>query len=450
MAWLDFLRIPPASAYMPSLAEIPAAGKARATWAGLAQSPNGGALDESGFWSSAVWTVLTGEADLIDRTLTYEDFYRQQPWVFTVVNKLNRGIGRLPLKTYTLDSQGNRRRSRDGALAKLLRSPWPRATPSAFKQRLVLDMALYGFAIFRKIAKRPTDVPVSLEPLPPIGWRVLSDGRYELTSRRTGQVRTFEPWELLHFQFAGTGDPRGFAPSPLEPLKKTTAILDAAQRLGIAAFKHGGNTPGILTTDAKLAEVQKAADRIATQWAQKHGGVDNAYKTPVLTDGLKWMATGGTLADSAVVEHHRLGREEVCAVYDVPPPIVGILDRATFSNISEQARWLVQHTYSPWGTLIEETAEAQLIAEVPAFAGEFVEFDYAEILRGDLPSRYTAYAQAINAGFKTQNEIRRLENDPPMTDDPDAERLHRPGNLTPMLSAATSPSPAPAPNGAKE
>lgn len=430
----------------PQGAPIPARGeKVQSTWPALAQSPGPADALMPDFWSNAVWTVLTGEADIIDRTLTYDQFYREQPWVFTVINKLNRGIGRLPLKVYTLDSQGNRERVRDSQLAALLRSPWPRATPSRFKQYIVGDMATYGNALLLKVARRPTDIPVSLEPLPPIGWRVLQDGMYELTSPRTGQRRQFEPWQLLHFRFWSPGDLNGFACPPLEPLKRTVAILDAAQRLGIAAFKHGGNTPGILTTDAKLAEVKAAAERIGHEWAQKHGGVDNAYKTPVLTDGLKWQPTGGTLADAAVVDHHRLGREEVCAVYDVPPPIVGILDRATFSNISEQARWLVQHTYAPWGTLIEETIAAHLIDDVPAFAGQFVEFDYAEILKGDISTRYTAYQQAITAGFKTQNEIRRLENDPPDSD-PDADRLHRAGNLTPMLGTP----PAPAANGAKE
>lgn len=431
------------------------APKARATWPTLAQpSPSTGmagpAAEGADFWSSAVWNIIHSEAELIDRSRSYGDFYKEQPWVYTVVNKLNRGIGRLPLKVYRIDGAGNRERVRDSALARLLDAPEPRVTRSLFRQRIVGDLALYGNALLLKVARRPGDAPASLQWVPPIGWSKLADGSYRYTSPRTGQPRDYEPWQLIHYKFWSPEESNGFACAPLEPLRRTVAILDAAQRLGVAAFKHGGNTPGILTTEAKYADVKAAADRIGKEWALKHGGVDNAYKTPVLTDGLKWMATGGSLADAAVVEHHRLGREEVCAVYDVPPPLVGLLDRATFSNITEQARWLVQHTFAPYGTLIEETLAAHLIDGVAAFAGEFVEFDYSEILKGDLPSRYTAYMQAITGGFKTQNEIRKLENDPPMVGDPDADRLHRPGNLTPMLTAPAAAPPAPALNGAKE
>lgn len=423
------------------------APKARDSWPALAQSPYADAGDAGGFWGAPRYVPLVGDTtDILDgRVISYADLYRSQPWVHIVINKLARGIGRLPLKAYGTDAGGGRFRLREAALAQLLERSAPRVTPSAFKQRVVGDLATYGNALYLKVAASERAVPTSLEPVPPIGWRITASGDYEWTSPRTGERTTYDRWRIMHFRFWSPADGNGFACSALEPLRRTIAIEDAAQRLGIAAFRHGGNQPGILSTDQALTPADQ--QRLSAEYNSRHAGADNAYQTPVLHGGLKWQGTGGTMADAAVVEHRRLTREEVCAVYDIPPPIVGILDRATFSNISEQARWLVQHTYSPWATLIEETIAAHLLDGVPAFAGQFVEFDYAEILRGDLPSRYTAYGQAVNAGFLTQNEIRRLENYPPITGDPDADRLHRPGNLTPMPTAAPT---APATNGAKE
>jgi HK97 family phage portal protein len=421
---------PDTATEVPAIAAL-SQRKERATWPRLVQNPLGpvaGAFDD---WSGPTWTNLVADGDdaLALSGLTYADLYRSQPWVYITINKLARGIGRLPLKSYGTDDKGGRFRLRDAALATLLDRVAPRVTPSAFKQRIVGDLATHGNALYLKIARSATSVPTSLEPVPPVGWRVTGSGDYEWTSPRTGERKTYDAWRIMHFRFWSPDDGNGFACAPLEPLRRTLAIEDAAQRLGIAAFRHGGNRPGFLTTDQQVPQAEREV--LTQQWAQRHGGVDNAYRTPVLTGGLHWEGTGGTLAESAVVEHRRLTREEVCAVYDIPPPIVGILDRATFSNISEQARWLVQHTYSPWATLIEETLAAHLLDGVPDFRGQFVEFDYAEVLRGDLPSRYTAYGQAVNAGFLTQNEIRRLENYPPVTDDPDADRLHRPLSLSP-------------------
>jgi phage portal protein BeeE len=52
--------------------------------------------------------------------------------------------------------------------------------------------------------------------------------------------------------------------------------------------------------------------------------------------------------DGELIELRKLNREEACAVYDMPPPMVQILDRATFSNIDEQHQMLYVDTLGPW------------------------------------------------------------------------------------------------------
>ena len=42
------------------------------------------------------------------------------------------------------------------------------------------------------------------------------------------------------------------------------------------------------------------------------------------------------------------------------------------------------------------------------------EFSLDGLLRGDISARYAAYATAVQNGFKTRNEVRQLENDPPL------------------------------------
>ncbi len=54
------------------------------------------------------------------------------------------------------------------------------------------------------------------------------------------------------------------------------------------------------------------------------------------------------------------GWQEVCGAYDVPPPAVHILDRATFSNITEQLRSLYRDTHAPRLKLFEDCFEAEL------------------------------------------------------------------------------------------
>ncbi|MCA1841968.1 MAG: phage portal protein, partial [Actinobacteria bacterium] len=107
----------------------------------------------------------------------------------------------------------------------------------------------------------------------------------------------------------------------------------------------------------------------------------------------------------------RLNREEVCACFDVPPPVVHILDHATYSNITEQMRSLYRDTMAPHLAATESVLDHQL---APDFGGGlYAEFLMDEVLRGAFEARSQAYREAINAGWLQPSEVRALENLPP-------------------------------------
>jgi hypothetical protein len=101
--------------------------------------------------------------------------------------------------------------------------------------------------------------------------------------------------------------------------------------------------------------------------------------------------------------------------------VVQILDRATFSNITEQMRSMYRDTMAPRLRFIESTLEMELrdgrMGEQvePDFSeGVYAEFLMDEVLRGDFEVRVPAIAQAIQTGQLTPNEGRRIENRPPV------------------------------------
>jgi phage portal protein BeeE len=51
--------------------------------------------------------------------------------------------------------------------------------------------------------------------------------------------------------------------------------------------------------------------------------------------------------------------------------MVGILDHASFSNITEQHKMLYQDTLGPWLTMIQEEIALQLIPDFEAKPDEF-------------------------------------------------------------------------------
>jgi hypothetical protein len=60
--------------------------------------------------------------------------------------------------------------------------------------------------------------------------------------------------------------------------------------------------------------------------------------TVVFEEGIKAQVGAALRGGDAVHRVAEVEPEEVCAAYDVPPPVVHILDHATFSNITEQLR----------------------------------------------------------------------------------------------------------------
>jgi phage portal protein BeeE len=89
--------------------------------------------------------------------------------------------------------------------------------------------------------------------------------------------------------------------------------------------------------------------------------------------------------------------------------MIGDLERATFSNIEEQALEFVIYTMRPWLVRWEQSITRSLL--MPWEQQEyFAEFLVDGLLRGNIESRYRAYAVARNWGWISANDVLELEN----------------------------------------
>lgn len=362
-----------------------------------------------------------------DKVASYEKIYRSQLWISVMVNKLSRGIGRLPLKVYAASGElEERERIREGPLADLLARPFEGGSAFDFKSAIIGNLCVYGNAIAPKIRPRPGQPPTELLPSSWGFWTV-QPGKdrpvdWYWFNAKGGQRIPFRPEEVVHWKYWSPG--QGVeGVSPLEPLKDTIKVEDAARRTIVSSYEHGARPVGAYSVQNTLSK--EVAERLRGQLDETYGGVDNAYKIMLMEGGAKWESMSHSLVDSELIPTMKLTREEAAAVYDIPPPIVGILDRATFSNITEQHLMLYMDTMGPPLTMFEETLQVQLIDMEPTMAGQFVEFDLAEVLKGDIKTRYDAYQKA--QWWMTPNEIRSREN-LPRIDDERADALHIPLN----------------------
>jgi HK97 family phage portal protein len=73
----------------------------------------------------------------------------------------------------------------------------------------------------------------------------------------------------------------------------------------------------------------------------------------------------------------------------------------------------VTHTIRPWIVRLEKSISKHLMSEEDRRRGLYAEFLVDGLLRGDIKSRYEAYALAIQNLWMNPNEARAKENMPP-------------------------------------
>jgi HK97 family phage portal protein len=346
----------------------------------------------------------------------YAEIYRTQESVRTVVSFLARNVAQLGLHMFERVGDSDRRRLTEHPMALMLKQPNPWTTKYRFIQALVCDFAIYDRAYWLKTrissdANGLVRIPPQIVTPEGDNWLTPNAFKVDGTSGRT----IYPADEVVYFR--GYGLDKDVGISPLEALRRTLREEFAAGEMREQVMKNGARMSGYLERPKDAPEWSDAArDRFRRSWqAQYSGNGPGAGGTPILEDGMQFKPVSQTARDLQYIESRKLTREEVAAAYFVPPPMIGILDHATFSNITVQQRMLYTETLGPWLTMIQEEIELQLLKDFePTPQRFYVEFNLREKLSGAFEERASAIAQAVGGPTMTVNEARALDNRPPI------------------------------------
>jgi len=121
----------------------------------------------------------------------------------------------------------------------------------------------------------------------------------------------------------------------------------------------------------------------------------------------KFHEVGVTNKDAQFLELRKFQITDIARLFRVPPHMIADLERATFSNIEQQSLEFVMHTMTPWAERWEASIESELLLEGDDIE---IEFDFANLMRGDAASRSSYYQSGIQNGWLTRNEARVSEN----------------------------------------
>jgi len=329
--------------------------------------------------------------------------------VWACVRLLSESISTLPLKIYVRQPDGSRKAATDHpAYSILCRRPNSEMTPSRFMLMVVASICLRGNAFIEKkfIANRL----VSLVPLLPQNMVVkrLTTGALEYKYTENGNERVIPVKNIMHIRGFGLDGVCGMMPMKTgrDVIGSAMAVEESAAKI----FEQGLQSSGFLSSDKALDDTQREKLR---GYMAAFTGSKNAGKIMVLEGGLTYQGVTMNPEDAQMLESRAFSIEEICRWFRVPPFMVGHTTKQSSwaSSLEGMNLQFLTHTLRPLLVNIEqEIGRCLLDSDDEVFA----EFSVEGLLRADSAGRAAYYTSALQNGWMSRNDVRRLENMPPI------------------------------------
>lgn len=352
---------------------------------------------------------------VMSATPTSPDAAMQVSTVYACVSLLARVISSLPLMVYETLPDGRRKLARDSRLWMVLHSrPNDVMTPRDFWSTMIMHWAMRGNAYAQIIRDSSGDL-VSLWPLSPDQTEVFVDSKGQVAYKyqKDGKTYILGVNDVLHIKDIGNGL---IGLSKLSFMSSSVKEATDTQKFATANAENYGKPSGILTVDHILKKENKNGvnerERIRQSLYDFRTG--GSSKIVVLEADMKFNPVTLTPEESQLIENRRFSVEEICRWFGVPPVLIGASGATTWgSGISEITSGFVKFTIGPMLVSIEQALRSRVFTLEERMTMQ-AEFSLDALMRGDITSRYQAYATAVQNGFKTRNEVRQLENDEPV------------------------------------
>ena len=326
--------------------------------------------------------------------------------IFSAISLISDTISTLPVDSYI---------RRDGArFAFRPRPAWVQqpdvdTTKEAFYGSLIVSMLLDGNG-FVRVFRDGSGRVVNMTVLNPSKVEIRKDKVGGVTFVYEGEGKPLNKNEILHIpDVVRPGETRGI--SRVTALKDNFGLALALESYAARFFGQGASTNGIIEFPGNLTPEQ--AKQLVDGFDARHKGFRKSHKTGVLSGGAKFVQTTVANDQAQFIDSRRMAVEDVARAFNIPPHLLGLPGTNTYSSVEQNNIAFVTHTLRPIVQKLESAFTGLMVNE-PGGSTAFIKFTLDGLLRGDANSRFTAYSVGLQAGYLTINDIRRLEDLPPV------------------------------------
>ena len=340
------------------------------------------------------------------------DLAKRVSAVFACTSLIAETVASLPVILYRrIGDDGEKERARDHPLYRTLRfRPNAWMTTMDFYGCGQMHAGLRGNA-YNEIVLN--DRQIHLEPLHPdlVTVEQLDSKRLRYQYTRVGEERrTLTQDQVVHVRDLAEDAFTGQARAVLA--REAIAVSAAGEAFvggffkndatGRLAYKHPGNLNA-----EKRKELREMLQDNYAGWA-------NRSKTMILSHGVEVEELGKHDDSGFIVDPRNFQVADIARFWRCPLFMIGLEEKSTTwgTGIEAQKQGFVDFTIKPWTDRWAQALTQALLTEEEQ-EELFIEFLFADLVRGDLKTRMEAYKTGKEIGVWNPNEIRKKENEGP-------------------------------------
>lgn len=333
--------------------------------------------------------------------------------VFACVRLISSVSACLPLDVFETNGDDRTKVGLDNPLARLLRyAPNQFMTAFDFRVAMTMQLCYYGNA-YALIERNGVGDIISLVPLMSVNMDVRLEGkRIIYRYRRDSEYADFKQSDIFHLKGFGFNGLVGL--SPIAFAAKTAGVAVAMEDQQRDFYANGAKSPQLLMTgDSKVLNKEQRA-QVEENFKEISGGPVKK-RLWILEGGFTTQAIGVSPQDAETMAARKFQVGELARFFGVPPHLVGDVEKSTSwgSGIEQQNIGFLQYTLDPYLKIWEGCIQRWLVK--PADVGRYhAEHNLDGLLRGDSTARAAFMGVLADKGLRTIDELRRLDNMPPL------------------------------------
>lgn len=285
---------------------------------------------------------------------------------------------------------------------RLLERPNPLETRVETISAMAAALILHGNYVAILGPPGSTGYPDSIYPVDPARVSIVKRNGEKVFLIDNIEYKAAEIMHIKGFSLPGEIAGVGIIAAQRQGIGAAVAVMEYAAR-----YFNGGAMPSYALKSDNPDLTEEEADALKIKWMETYGGKSRI--PAVLNASTQVQPLTANANDSQLIEARDQAVADSANIVGVPGNMIGAPNSSrTYANVEAQALEFLRTSIAP----LTHRIEAAFTDYLPR--GQEAEFDYDSLLRPDTLTRYQAYGLALDKGFMTIDEVRELEDLPPL------------------------------------